>query len=115
MHKKIEDLKKNFNSIEVPPKVDMVIEMAIKRGKKNRKINFIRPLIASVACLFILITALAINKHGVTNERVVQNSIVTQVLPKVGSYKNLQVLLSGFKNNFVDATYGMKVPIGQYH
>ena len=49
MNKKIQELKKNFDSIEVPSEIDMVIETAIKRGKRTRKINFIKPIIP--ACI----------------------------------------------------------------
>ncbi|MBC8061077.1 MAG: beta-propeller domain-containing protein [Clostridiaceae bacterium] len=98
MDKKIEDLKKSFDSIEVPSEVDMVIELAIKRGKRAKRVNFIRPLIATVACLGILISLPSINKQPVTNEVAVKSEVVKDVLPKVASYKNLQVLLSGFEN-----------------
>lgn len=99
MDKKIQDFKKIFDSIEVPSEVDMVIEMAIKRGKKTQKVNFIRPLIATAACLCILITAIGINQYPLINKIVANRNIVEEVLPKVDSYENLQVLLKGFNKD----------------
>ena len=106
MDKKINDLKKSFDNIEVPPEVDLVIETAIKRGNKTRKLNFVRPLIATAACLLIIITAVGINKPRVVNESKSDKMILAQVLPKVGSYQNLQVLLRDFKGNSAIEKYG---------
>jgi len=110
MDKKIQDLKKNFDSIEVPSEIDMVIETAIKRGKKTRKINFIRPLVASVAFLLILITVLGINKYPVKEQVVTRQNVLATTLPKVGSYENLQVLLKNTNKSYGSDMYVTGTP-----
>lgn len=56
MHKDIISLQKGFDSIEIPPELDLVIEAAVKRGQRvKRKQRVLRPVAVAVALIFILV------------------------------------------------------------
>lgn len=117
--KKLDELKKEFDEIEVPPELDLTIENAIKRGKKhkaNLKLAIPLSAAASIAAAFIIAvnvsgafyktvkrvpalskisSAIMFNKNN--DKNVVDQGIVAYTdkkLPVVGSLENLKKLIN---------------------
>lgn len=107
---KLNELKNSFDSIEVPPEVDFVIENAIKRGKKTKKNKYIKPMSAIAACL-VFAVGIAYSVKTINNSELTQNNnsklseervealLGSSVLPGVDNYSNLKSLLSDFTSN----------------
>lgn len=56
MHKDLSSLKREYDSIYVPPEVDLVIEKAIQRSRQSKQIGyFLKPLVALASVLVLLI------------------------------------------------------------
>ncbi|MGE5627625.1 MAG: beta-propeller domain-containing protein [Solirubrobacterales bacterium] len=90
------ELKKDYNNIEVPAELDLAIEKGIKKGKVYKK-RFRAKTYSLVAAVLVLVIGIAsswktyINKN---NELMAQNTIST--LPVVGSSENLEKLLKPY-------------------
>lgn len=135
--KKLDELKKEFDEIEVPPELDLTIENAIKRGKKhkaNLKLAIPLSAAASIAAAFIIAvnvsgafyktvkrvpalskisSAIMFNKNN--DKNAVDQGIVAYTdkkLPVVGSLENLKELInyqSGFLSGLSDDRIKTKV------
>ncbi len=97
-------MDERFNSIEVPAEIDLTIETAIKEGRKKRKINKLKPYVATAACFCIMVTGFAVYKNmdnsKVNSDKNIEVGIIkTDKLPTVGTYKNLNVLLKDYIKN----------------
>ncbi|MFT5871384.1 MAG: inhibitor of cysteine peptidase [Clostridium sp.] len=107
----MDELKKEYDNIEVPPELDLAIERGIKKGKAYKRKIAVKSLAAVAACLFLTVgTASGIKFFNPNNTSLTQtqpNKIVgsSKTLPVVGSSENLQKLL---KNYIVQNNYGMK-------
>jgi len=56
MRKDLDNIKKQYDSIQIPPELDLVIEQAVKRGQRVKRSNlFIRPLAAAAALLLFFV------------------------------------------------------------
>jgi len=99
----MDELKKEYDNIEVPPEIDLAIENAIKKGKVYKRISRIKAL-SSIAAVLVLAVGITLGvKHLMTNNTpiIVVDSNIT--LPVVGSALNLQKLLK----NYIGGNSGM--------
>ena len=88
----------------MPAEIDLVIESAIKKGNKKRKINHFKPLIAIAACLCMMVTGFTVYKSldkgkGDSAKVCKSAKLEAKKLPAVNSYDNLQVLLKAYIKN----------------
>ncbi|WP_291634471.1 beta-propeller domain-containing protein [Clostridium sp.] len=108
----MDELKKEYDNIEVPPELDLAIERGIKKGKAYKRKIAVKSLAAVAACLFLTIgTASGIKFLNPNNTSLTQTqpSKIVQsinILPVVGSSKNLQKLLENYIG--LGQNYGMK-------
>ena len=90
------DLKKEYDNIEVPPEIDLAIEKGIKKGNLYNRKRWVKPfaIIAAVLVLAIGVTSFGklINRNKL--ELIALNS--SKILPTVGSSENLQKLLKTY-------------------
>jgi len=91
------DLKKEYDNIEVPPEVDLAIERGIKKGKAYKRKKLIKPFMAIAACLILVVGIVAGGKFIATKDTSPIASLnLSKKLPTVGSSKNLQKLLKTY-------------------
>jgi inhibitor of cysteine peptidase len=94
----MDELKKEYDNIEVPPELDLAIEKGIKKGKNYKRKNRFKPF-AVIAAGMVLALGIASGENLVnTNVVSTKNTplIVLEArktLPIVGSAENLQKLL----------------------
>lgn len=115
--KEFEELKEDFNNIEVPPHVDLVIEKSIKRAKDYKRRRFIKKLfIAASLTIFIVAGAMGFlkspnfNKSNITlkgksNDLELAESLDNSTkeidpLPTVDTKENLIALLESTPSNY---------------
>lgn len=113
----MEELKKQFEDIEIPSEIDLAIEKGIRRGKSYKKNKFIRPVGVAAAVLFLCITLVCSAKSGklysgIKNSKKTTSYSMSKAfdskanteningkeieLPAVGSAKNLKHLLDKY-------------------
>ena len=103
------ELKKEYDNIEVPPEVDLAIEKGIRKGKAYKRKRRAKP-IAVIAAGLVL--ALGINttlKLLSKNDAPVITLNSTVTLPTVGSADNLQKLLKNYIGKNGEMAYGNAV------
>ncbi|GAA0179529.1 beta-propeller domain-containing protein [Clostridium sediminicola] len=115
--KEFEELKEDFNNIEVPPHVDLVIEKSIKRAKDYKRRRFIKKsFIAASLMIFIVAGAMGFlkapnfNKSNITlkgksNDLELAESLDNSTkeidpLPTVDTKENLIALLDSIPSNY---------------
>lgn len=97
----MDELKKEYDNIEVPPEVDLAIEKGIKRGKNYKKKNRFKPF-AVIAAGLVLALGIASGTNLVNTNVVSTNDTplivleAKKTLPIVGSSENLQKLLKTY-------------------
>ena len=99
----LNDLKKEYDNIEVPPELDLAIEKGIKKGKTYNKKRVVKPFaIIAAGVVLALGIASGVNHIG-TNDTSLIAIDSSKTLPIVGSSANLQKLLK----TFMIQNYGM--------
>lgn len=113
--KNLNELKKDFDSIEVPPEIDLAIEKAIRKAKKEN-MAWKRVIPSVAAALLICSSVIAYKSKFFHNgfvsmadstsglEQQSENVAVLKKLPVLGSYDNLIKLL-GNSSNYVPGSY----------
>lgn len=101
---KIEELKKEYNSIEIPKELDFVVEKAIKIGneeikKNNTKSNFLsyKRLGFSIASVFIIFSA-GVNINSTFAKNMEEIPVINTVARLV-NYRTYVVKDNGFNAN----------------
>ncbi|MDP4178317.1 MAG: beta-propeller domain-containing protein [Bacillota bacterium] len=105
----LNELKKQFEDIEVPAEIDFAIEEGIKRGRNYKRHRFIKPASIAAAAVFICVIFVyggisgnlfksMNNKKSSTAECSLSSSNSIE-LPSVGSESNLKILLKDYVNN----------------
>ncbi|HEY8888963.1 MAG TPA: beta-propeller domain-containing protein [Clostridium sp.] len=90
------ELKKEYDNIEVPPELDFAIEKGIKKGKAYKRKKLIKPFMAIAACLILVVGIAASGKLFNTNDTSLIALDSSKTLPVVASSKNLQKLLKPY-------------------
>jgi inhibitor of cysteine peptidase len=111
---KMNELKKEYDNIEVPKELDLAIENGIKKGRAYKRKRAVKPLtiIAAGIVLAFGINSMAnristIDTPLITSDKplIAVNSSIT--LPTVGSSENLQKLLKTYIDQNDGSTYGL--------
>lgn len=98
----IDDLKKEYDNIEVPAEVDLAIENGIKKGRAYKRKRAVKPLTVIAAGIVLALGIASFGKSLITDDSqlVVKETplIVKYIkpLPTVGSAENLQNLLQAY-------------------
>lgn len=106
------ELKKEYDNIELPPEVDLAIEEGIRKGKAYKRKRVFKPIAITAA---VLVLALGIASGGSfisTNNTplIVLNS--SKILPIVGSSENLQKLLKTYIGENNETEYNSAIRNG---
>jgi inhibitor of cysteine peptidase len=111
------ELKKEYDNIEVPPEVDLAIEKGIKKGKNYKRKNRIKPF-AVIAAGIVLALGIASSANLVSTNDIPLIALRSiEPLPIVGSSENLQKLLKTYisQNNGIlyDGATNAGAPINE--
>ena len=90
------ELKKEYDNIEVPPEVDLAIESGIKKGKAYKRKRGVKPLAVIAAGLVLALGIASGGKLLSTNNTPLIALNSSKTLPTVGSSENLQKLLKTY-------------------
>jgi inhibitor of cysteine peptidase len=93
-NKDIKDLMESFENIQIPAELDLTIEKAIGDGRKLKNKSYLYKAVASAACAAVFILAAGTFTKGAVNIPD-KSYIAKSSLPVVGSFNNLQALISG--------------------
>ena len=100
------DLKKEYDNIEVPPEVDLAIEKGIIKGKTYKRKRVLKPLVVIAAGL-VLAFGIATGGKFISKSNTSLISLnPIKTLPIVGSSNNLQKLLKTYIGVNNDMAYG---------
>lgn len=99
-------LKKDYDSIDIPPELDFAVEEGIKKGKTHNKNHGTAKSMAIAAAALIFVTTLGLNISGrlVSMKSSTSGSTksvqkYSENLPVIGSAENLQSLLKDYVSN----------------
>lgn len=92
----MEELKKEYDSIEVPPEIDLAIEKGIKKGKAHNKKRSKRPFTILAAGLVLVLGMASAWNFFSTREEALVVLESSKSLPSVGSEENFQKLLGAY-------------------
>jgi inhibitor of cysteine peptidase len=96
MNNDMDELKKEYDNIEVPPEVDLAIEKGIKNGKAYKRKTIIKPFALIAASLVLAVGIISVGKFFSTNNTSLIAANYSKSLPTVGSSNNLQKLLATY-------------------
>lgn len=106
---KLEDLKEQFDCIEIPDNLDLYIEKGIRQGKSRKRKKYVS-IILPAACAASFVLVLALNNpftgtmkkanNVAMNTQKAEDEITDSIeeLPVVGSFSNLKVLIKDSMN-----------------
>jgi len=106
MNKKIDELKKEYENIEVPAEIDFAIEKGIKKGKRRK--NTGREDIGMAAAVLICIMSLSIFKlnESSLSYKTYENEPVGISLSVLGSSDSLIKIIKDNQNNYMGVRNG---------
>lgn len=99
------ELKKEYDNIEVPPEVDLAIERGIKKGKAYKRKRVLKPFAVIAAGLVLALGISSGWKLLSTNNTSLTAVNSSKILPTVGSSGNLQKLLKTYIGQNNGMTY----------
>ena len=99
------ELKKEFDNIEVPPELDLAIEKGIKKGKNYKRKVRIKSFALVAASLVIVVGLTCYGKFLSTNNSSLIAINSNNTLPVVGSSENLEKLLESYNGQNYSVKY----------
>jgi inhibitor of cysteine peptidase len=102
----MEELKKEYDNIEVPPEVDLAIEKGIQKGKAHNKKRGTKPFGIIAAGLVLAIGMASAGKLLSTSDKALIAVDSSKSLPTVGTSENLEKLLKIFISESNGIAYG---------